>query len=133
MFKRDHQGEALATRIDHLMTAVFMADTHDRLEALARHVAPDVVYVSPEAIFEGAEGLSDAFAPYRGEAWWETGLRRTSPVELNHGYFRFTWERKERGTVAMAGWAFGSVDETGAICRIVTFEGLVPAGPDGRS
>ncbi len=122
MFKRDHQGEALATRIDHLMTAVFMADTHDRLEALARHVAPDVIYVSPEAI-----------APYRGETWWETGLRRTSPVELNHGYFRFTWERKERGTVTMAGWAFGSVDETGAICRIVTFEGLVPAGPDGRS
>jgi hypothetical protein len=29
----------------------------------------------------------------------------------------------------MSGWAFGSIDESGAIDRIVAFEGLVP----GRS
>ena len=68
----------------------------------------DLVYVSPEAVFEGPQGLSDAFGRYRNEAWWQTGLRRTSPIDLHHGYFRFTWERVERGATVMEGWSFGS-------------------------
>ena len=103
------------------------------MEALTRHVAPDLVYVSPEAVFEGPQGLSDAFSRYRSEGWWQTGLRRTSPVDLHHGYFRFTWERVERGAAVMEGWSFGCLDDTGAICRVVTFEGLVPGQHDGRS
>jgi hypothetical protein len=133
VFGRDHDDEEVAERIDHLMTAVFVADEHDRMEALRRHVAADVVYVSPEAVYEGPQGLSDAFSRYRSEAQWQTRLRRTSPIDLHHGYFRFTWERVERGATAMAGWSFGSLDEDGAICRVVTFEGLVPGQPDGRS
>jgi hypothetical protein len=54
-------------------------------------------------------------------------------VETNHGYFRYRWERMERGTVATEGWSFGWLDEAGTICRVVTFEGLVPGQPDGRS
>jgi hypothetical protein len=133
VFGRDHENEALAERIDHLMAAVFVADEGERMEALRRHLAPDFVYVSPEAVYEGPEGLSDAFSRYRGEAWWQTGLRRTSPIDLHHGYFRFTWERVERGATAMAGWSLGSLNGAGAICRVVTFEGLVPGQPDGRS
>jgi hypothetical protein len=133
VFGRDHEEEDVAARIDHLMAAVFVADEHDRMEALRRHVAPDFVYVSPEAVYEGPQGLSDAFSRYRTEAWWQTGLRRTSPIDLHHGSFRFTWERIERGATVMAGWGFGSLDETGAICRVVTFEGLVPGQPEGRS
>ena len=93
MFGHDHESEQIAERIDHLMAAVFVTDEDERMEALARHVAPDLVYVSPEAVFEGPQGLSDAFSRYRSEAWWQTGLRRTSPIDLHHGYFRFTWER----------------------------------------
>jgi hypothetical protein len=133
VFLRDHKDEAVAERIDHLMAAVFLADDDERMDALKRHVAPDLVYVTPEAVFEGPEGLSDAFARYRKEGWWRTALRRTSPVDAHHGYFRFSWERVERGATVMAGWSFGSLDERGAICRIVTFEGLVPGSPDGRS
>ena len=133
MFRRDHQDEAIAQRIDHLMAAVFVPDDGERLEALTRHVAPDFVYVSPEAVFEGPQGLSDAFARYRNEGWWQTGLRRTSPVDLHHGYFRYAWERVERGATVMEGWSFGSLDDTGAICRVVAFEGLVPGQLDGRS
>ena len=108
MFGHDHEGEQIAERIDHLMAAVFVADEDERMEALTRHVAPDLVYVSPEAVFEGPQGLSDAFSRYRSEAWWQTGLRRTSPIDLHHGYFRFTWERVERGATVMEGWSFGS-------------------------
>jgi hypothetical protein len=133
VFRHDHQDEELAERIDHLMLGVFVVDDHERMESLSRHVAADFVYVTPEAIFEGPEGLSDAFARYRHEGWWQTGLRRTSPVQLHHGYFRFSWERVERGATVMEGWSFGSLDEEEAICRIVTFEGLVPGQPEGRS
>ena len=108
VFGHDHQDEQIAERIDHLMAAVFVADEGERMEALTRHVAPDFVYVSPEAVFEGPQGLSDAFIRYRNEAWWQTGLRRTSPVDLHHGYFRFTWERVERGATVMEGWSFGA-------------------------
>ncbi len=133
VFRHDHQDEEIAERVDHLMAAVFLADDDERMEALTEHVAPDLVYVSPEAVFEGTDGLSDAFARYRKEGWWQTGLRRTSPVDLHHGYFRFSWERVERGATAMEGWSFGCLDEAGAICRVVTFEGLVPGQPEGRS
>jgi hypothetical protein len=133
VFGHDHEDEQIAERIDHLMAAVFVVDESRRMEALTRHVAADLVYVSPEAVFEGAQGLSDAFSRYRGEDWWQTGLRRTSPVDVHHGYFRFTWERVERGATVMAGWTFGSLNGVGAISRIVTFEGLVPGQPEGRS
>ena len=33
----------------------------------------------------------------------------------------------------MEGWSFGCLDEAGAICRVVAFEGLVPGQLDGRS
>ena len=126
VFGRDHHAEAVAQRIDHLMEAVFVADDRDRLARLAEHLAPDFVYVSPEAVFDGAEGLSDAFARYRRESWRGTRLRRTSELEMHHGYFRYSWERVESGAVVMEGWSFGSVDDTGAIDRVVAFEGLVP-------
>ncbi len=131
--RHGHEDEGIAERIDHLMVAVFATDDDERRDDLARHVAPDLVYVTPEAVFEGPAGLSDAFARYRNEGWWQTGLRRTSPVDLHHGYFRYSWERVERGATVMEGWSFGRLDESGAICRVVTFDGLVPGQPDGRS
>jgi hypothetical protein len=133
VFGHDHEDEQIAERIDHLMVAVFVADRHHRMEALTRHVAPDLVYVSPEAVFEGPAGLSDAFSPYRNESRRPTTLRRTSPVDLHHGYFRYSWARAESGATVQEGWSFGSLDDEGAICRVVTFEGLVPGQPDGRS
>ena len=54
-------------------------------------------------------------------------------MDQHHGYFRFTWERVERGAVVMSGWIFGSLDESGAIDRIVAFEGLEPGqSSEGR-
>ena len=131
MFGRDHHDEDVARRIDHLMEAVFVDDDGERLARLTEHVAPDFVYVSPEAVFDGAVGLSDAFARFRRGPWRGTTLRRTSDVDMHHGYFRYTWQRMERGTVRVEGWSFGSVDETGAIDRVVAFEGLVPGGREG--
>jgi len=126
VFGRDHHAEAVAQRIDHLMDAVFVASDRERLARLTEHLAPDFVYISPEAVFDGAEGLSEAFARYRRESWRVIRLRRTSELEMHHGYFRYSWERVEDGAVAMEGWSFGSVDDAGAIDRVVAFEGLVP-------
>ncbi len=132
MFGRHHGDEEIRQRIDHLMAGVFVADDGERLAGLARHLAPDFVYVTPEAVFEGPEGLSDAFARYRNEGQ-RTSVRRTSPVDIHHGYFRYSWERDERGSTAAEGWSFGWLDEAGAIGQVVTFEGLVPGEPEGRS
>ena len=60
-------------------------------------------------------------------------LRRTSAVDQHHGYFRSTWERVERGAVAMSGWCFGSVDGSGALHQIVMFEGLVLEQPGDQA
>jgi hypothetical protein len=116
----------LAVRIDHLMTSVVLPDDETRLAALAAHVAPDIVYVSPAAVFDGPAGLSEAFARLRRADRQPASLRRTSAVDSHHHYFRFSWERVERGAVAMSGWIFGSLDESGAIDRFVAFEGLEP-------
>ena len=94
MFGHDHRAEEIDERIDHLMAAVFVADDTDRLERLTRHLSFDFVYVSPEAVFEGAAGLSEAFARFRREPRWHA---------------------------------------EGSISRVVTFEGLVPGPPGGRS
>jgi hypothetical protein len=126
VFRRDHTSETVAERVDHLMAAVFIADPDERMERLGRYLSADFVYVSPDAVFDGADGLSEAFSRFRHGDWPGTVLRRTSPVDLHHGYFRYTWERVERGVRAMEGWSFGSVDEAGAIDRVVVFEGLAP-------
>jgi hypothetical protein len=122
--------EDVAERVDHLMEGVFVADDGDRLARLAEHVAPDFVYVGPDGVYDGARGLSEAFAAYR-RAGQATTLRRTSPLEIHHGYFRFTWQRVEDGVSAVEGWAFGSLDAHGAIRRVVVFEGLTPEGGPG--
>ena len=130
MFRRDHRGEGLALRIDHLMTSVALPDEAARLDGIAAHVAPDLVYVGPWAVFDGPGGLSEAFERLRRPDRQPASLRRTSAVDCHHGYFRFSWERVERGEVVVSGWIFGSLDETGAIDRIVVFEGL-EVGPAG--
>lgn len=119
-------------RIDHLMTAVLLPDVQDRLDALNAHAAPDVVYVSPWAVFDGPAGLSEAFERMRRADRQPASLRRTSAVDCHHHYFRFSWERVERGAVVVSGWIFGSLDESGAIDRIVAFEGLEPGSQAGR-
>ena len=119
-------------RIDHLMTSVVLPDEEGRLHALAAHLAPDVVYVSPWAVFDGPGGLGEAFERLRRADRQPALLRRTSAVDSHHYYFRFSWERVERGAVVMSGWIFGSLDETEAIDRIVAFEGLEPGPSEGE-
>lgn len=130
MFRHDHRGEDVAERIDHLMTAVFVPDDAERRARVAEHVAPDFVYVGPDGVFDGADGLGDAFVAYRRHGH-RTTLHRTSAVEIHHGYFRFSWQRSEEGSGAVEGWGFGSLDDQGAIRRVVVFEGLTP-GPVSR-
>ena len=125
VFRHDHRGEDVAERIDHLMAAVLLPDDAERRARLAEHVAPDFVYVGPDGVFDGADGLGDAFAAYRREGH-RTTLRRTSAVEIHHGYLRFSWQRLEDGADAVEGWAFGALDDHGAIRRVVVFEGLTP-------
>jgi len=125
VFRHDHRSEDVAERIDHLMAAVLLPDDAERRARLAEHVAPDFVYVGPDGVFDGADGLGDAFAAYRREGH-RTTLRRTSAVEIHHGYLRFSWQRLEDGADAVEGWAFGALDDHGAIRRVVVFEGLAP-------
>ena len=132
MFRRDHQDEELAVRIDHLMSSVVVRDDEARLDAVGAHVAPDVVYVGPWAVFDGPMGLGEAFERLRRADRQPASLRRTSPVDSHHHYFRFSWERVERGAVVMSGWIFGSLDESGAIDRFVAFEGLEPGQSEDR-
>ena len=127
MFRRDHHAGHVARRVDRLMEAVFVADRDARTARLAGDLAQDFVYVGPDGVYDGPDGLSDAFAGYRHEEWRHAALRRTSPVDLHHGYFRFTWARLERGATVMEGWGFGSLDEAGLVRRVVVFEGLEPS------
>jgi hypothetical protein len=86
----------------------------------------DFVYVGPDGVYDGSGWRSEAFAAYR-RSGHATTLRRTSPVEVHHGYFRFSRQRAvEHGVTAMEGWAFGSLDEQGDIRRVVAFERLTP-------
>jgi hypothetical protein len=122
-----HHPETVAARIDALMAAVFELDDALRLSHLKGDLATDFVFVTPSAVVDSAEGLSDVFSHYRHDAWRHASLRRSSPVEVHHGYLRFSWERVEGGQVAMAGWGFGQIDEEGRLRRLVTFDGMVPA------
>jgi hypothetical protein len=130
VFRHDHRGEDVGERIDNLMAAVIVPDDAERRARLAEHVAPDFVYVGPDGVFDGADGLGDAFAAYRRHGR-RTTLRRTSAVEIHHGYFRFSWQRLQDGARAVEGWGFGALDDHGAIRRVVVFEGLAP-GRGGR-
>jgi len=123
----------VAARIDALMEGVFIRNDRERLERLAENLSPDFVYISPSAVVDGAQGLSDAFSHYRHDDRLHTSLRRSSPVEVHHGYLRYSWERIEQGRVAQQGWSFGQLDGAGKLERIVSFEGMVPTPTGERS
>lgn len=121
-----HHPDSVAERIDALMAAVFVADDRDRIEQLQANLAPGFVYISPSAVVDGPDGLSDAFSHSRNDRRLDATLSRTSAVDVHHGYFRYSWQREEGGKVAMEGWSFGWLDADGKVARIVSFEGLVP-------
>jgi hypothetical protein len=123
---RHHHPSSVAERIDALMAAVFIGDDRERIERLSAQLAPGFVYISPRAVVDGPDGLSDAFSHYRSDPWLGAKLSRTSAVDVHHGHFRYSWERKEQGEVAMEGWSFGWLAEDGRIARIVSFDGLIP-------
>jgi hypothetical protein len=110
------------------MVAVFIDDDGERLEKLAEHLAPDFVYISPQIVVEGAEGLSEAFSRFRQDARLPAALGRTSAVDVHHAHFRPSPERAEGDEIAMEGWSFGWMDASGLLSRIASFDGLVPGG-----
>jgi hypothetical protein len=128
MFRRHHSEDPLADRVDDLMAAVFIDVDRERLEKLAGHLAPDFVYISPQTVVEGAEGLSEAFSRFRQDEQRPAALHRTSAVDVHHAHFRYSWERAEGDEIAMEGWSFGWMDASGLVSRIVSFDGLVPEG-----
>jgi hypothetical protein len=107
MFRRHHSEDPLAHRIDDLMAAVFIDDDRERLEKLGEHLAPAFVDISPQTVLPAI-------------------LRRTSAVDVHHAHFRHSWERAEGDEIATEGWSFGSMDASGLLSRIVSFDGLVP-------
>jgi hypothetical protein len=133
MFRHDASEADLAARLDHLMADVLLEDEDERLDRLRARLSPDFVYVGPDAVFDGAEGLSEAFARYGRDRGLQAALRRTSPVDRHHGWFRCTWARVERGVTAVEGWAIGSLDDDGAIRRLIVFEGLEPGHEAGAN
>jgi len=108
------------------MMAVLIADERERIERLAEHLAPDFVFVNPRAVFEGAQGLSDAYSRFRHDGRLRASLRRSSDVDMHHAHFRYAWENLEAGRIVMEGWCFGWVDAEGRISRIVSFNDPVP-------
>jgi hypothetical protein len=128
MFRRHHSEDPLADRIDELMAAVFIDNDRERLEKLAEHLAPDLAYISPQSVVEGAKGLSEAFSRFRQDEQLPAILRRTSAVDVHDAHFRYSWERAEGHEIAMEGWSFGWMDASGLVSRIVSFDGLVPEG-----
>ncbi len=108
------------------MMDVLTPDERERIPKLAEHLAPDFVFVSPSAVVEGAQGLSDAYSTYRHNEWLRTTLRRTSAIDMRHAHFRFAWERLELGKTASSGWCFGWVDTAGKLSRIVSFNDPIP-------
>jgi hypothetical protein len=63
------------------MLDVFVPEERERIARLEEHLAPDFVFVSPAAVFEGAQGLSDAYSTYRHDEWLQVVLRRSSEEE----------------------------------------------------
>jgi hypothetical protein len=128
VFRHHHQDDpdTLEVRADRLMAAVFLPDDRLRLDRLSADLAPDFKFITPTAVFDGAEGLSDAFAHFRHDAWRNPSLRRTSAVDGHHGYFRFTWERIDQGAVAETGLNIGQLDDQGRIWRVISFAGAAP-------
>ena len=133
MFGQDHEAEDVATRIDHLMEAVFKEDDDGRIERLARHLAPDFVYVSPEAVFEGPAEAERAFALYRRVDRRPVTVARTSVVDLHHCYFRYTWDGGARrdgyGRLELRIARRARVDRAG---RDLRGPGARGTGPEGR-
>lgn len=113
------------SEIDQLMVAAFLSDHQERIRRMAEHLADDFVYISPSAVVDGAEGLSDAFSHYRHDSP-QMKLLRTTDVDAHHTYFRFAWRREQAGRVDLEGWAFGWLNPEGKIGRLVSFDGLTP-------
>jgi hypothetical protein len=123
-----HHAEDISVRIDHLMAAVFVTGDEERMERLARHVEPDFVYVSPEAVFEGQE-LGEAFARFRHDDRWNPACAAPARWTSTTGVSASPGSGWSGDVTAMEGCSFGC-RRGGGMRRVGA---LVPGGSDGRS
>ncbi len=114
------------------MVDVLVEDEGERLDGLRDRLSPDFVYVGTRRGLRRRRRAERGVRPLPPRPRPRASLRRTSPVDQHHGWFRFTWARVERGVTAVEGWAIGSLDDAGAIRRLVVFEGLEPGQRAGH-
>jgi hypothetical protein len=62
MARHDEDDDDLTARLDQLMVDLLVGDESERLEGLRARLASDFVYVGPDAVLDGADGLSETFA-----------------------------------------------------------------------
>jgi hypothetical protein len=130
LHRHRHHPETVAEKIDALMAAVMSADARERSQQIGEQVALNFVYISPGGVFDGVDGLSEAFTALRQDAWRHVTVRRTTDVDVHHEQFRYAWERREGSVTVMEGWSFGTLNAEGKITRIVSFDGLIPGQHD---
>ena len=126
-----HWAVQVSETIDALMAAATIEGEDERLAKIRGLVASDFIFVNPGYMTEGPEALSAAFGRLMAFLDSAVTVVRTCEVDFHHDHFRYTWARYDDDQIAMEGYDFGWVDDTGRLKRLVVFDHVLPPGLAG--
>lgn len=123
----DPTATDVAPTVDAYLEAFGEPDPVRRRSLIGDAFGPDGSLTDPPLTGVGHQGLDEMFviaqAHYEGHTF-----RRTSGVDVHHGFARYEWELvAPDGAIAVAGTDFARLDDDGRLTDVVGFFGPIPA------
>ena len=114
------------TPIDAYLEAFGEPDPARRRQLIGEAFGPEGSVTDPPLAGSGHDGLDEMFVAAQSHYAGHT-FRRTSGVDVHHGFARYEWELVSLdGDVAVAGTDFARIDDHGQLADVVGFFGPVP-------
>jgi hypothetical protein len=113
--------------VERYIAAWNETDPAARRAAVEMLVTPDVTYIDPIAVAEGADAFDATIAAVRGQ-FPDFRFRLVGAPDAHHGQARFTWELgPDGGEAPVAGFDVAVLAPDGRIRAVYGFLDKVPA------
>ncbi len=122
----DTSGIDAAATVDAYLAAFGEPDPVRRRRLIGDAFGPEGPLTDPPLAAAGHDGLDEMFAIAQSHYVAHT-FRRTSGVDIHHGFARYEWELvSPDGDVAVTGTDFARLDDNARLADVVGFFGPIP-------
>lgn len=114
---------------DYMMASWNEADPSKIREHLERALSPSIRFVDPSIDLTGIDAFEANVHEVQARIPGAT-YSRTSGVDAQHNFFRYSWAIHHEGKLLLPGFDVAEIDDDGKVVTVIGFFGELPALSD---